>query len=346
MTSLRLPFVHRFRDRHGKLRFYFRRAGYKRVALPGLPGSREFMEAYQAALNGQPLPIAAAHTAPGSMGALAASWFLSAEWKQLGPASQRNYRRIVERFLAEHGAKPLAKLEPRHIREIVSAKAETPAAANRLLSILRLMLRHAVDHGLSADDPSVGVRRVRYRKGGFTAWTEDDIAAFQARWPGGTRARLALDLLLYTGQRRSDVIRMGRQHVRGGAIEVRQQKTGARLTLPVHPALRASLDACPGDHLTFLMTEAGKPFASGNAFYNCFKGCILAAGLATDLAPHGLRKATARRLADAGCTTQDIMAVTGHTTLAEVERYTRGVNQRRLAEGAIARIGREPRDED
>ena len=146
--------------------------------------------------------------------------------------------------------------------------------------------------------------------------------------------------MLYTGQRRSDVIRMGRQHIRAGRIEVRQQKTGERLTIPVHPALREVIAACPGEHLTFLMTEAGRPFASGNAFYNWFKTCIAAAGLAGDLSPHGLRKATARRLAQAKCTPHEIMAVTGHRTLAEVMRYTREVNQQDMADTAISRIGR------
>jgi integrase len=340
MTRITLPYVHRFRDRHGKLRHYFRRPGHKQAALPGLPGSAEFMTAYQAALEGRPSPIAADRTDPHSISALVASWYGSAGFKQLAPSSQATYRRIMERFRAEHGGKPFKLLEARHVREMISEKAETPAAANRLLSLLRLLMRHAVECGKRDDDPTVHVRRVRYRKAGFATWSEADIAAFEARWPIGTRARLAFTLMLYTGQRRSDVIRMGRQHIRAGRIEVRQQKGGERLTIPVHPALREVIAACPSEHLTFLMTEAGRPFASGNAFYNWFKTCIAVAGLAGDLSPHGLRKATARRLAQAKCTPHEIMAVTGHRTLAEVMRYTREVDQQDMADTAIARIGR------
>ena len=340
MTHLKLRYIHRFRDRHGRVRHYFRRSGHPLVPLPGLPGSPEFMAAYQAALAGAPLPIGAAREAPGSMSALIASWYRSAEFRQLSPTSQNTYRRIVERFRAEHGDKPVARLEPRHVRALIAAKADTPAQANRLLSILRLLMRHAVEHDWRPDDPTRDVRRVRYRKREYPTWTEEDIAAFEARWPIGTRARLALALLLYTGQRRSDVIRMGPQHLRNGRIEVRQLKTDARLAIPVHPALAEVLAASRSGHMAFLVTALGKPFASGNAFYNWFADCARAAGIAKGLSPHGLRKAAARRLAEAGCTPHEIAAVTGHQTLKEVERYTKAADQARLATAAIARIGR------
>lgn len=188
------------------------------------------------------------------------------------------------------------------------------------------------------DNPAREVRRLRYVKQPFTPWAEDHIAAFCARWPVGSRERLALDLLLFTGQRRGDVIRLGRQHVQGGRIRLRQGKTGAALTLPIHPDLAASLAAIEHDHLTFLVTRDGAPFASGNAFFNWFKWATAKASLPANLSPHGLRKAAARRLAEAGCTPHEIAAVTGHATLAEVERYTRSADQARMAEAAMARI--------
>jgi integrase len=324
------------------MRFYFRRVGHKQVPLPGMPGSAEFMAAYQTALTGEPLAIGAGRTKPGSMSALAVSWYGSADFRQLAPASQTTYRRIVERFLAEHGDKPVALLQPKNVRMLIDAKVQTPTVANRLLSILHLLMRHAVERGMRSDDPTLQVRRVRYKVRGFPTWSEDNIAAFEARWPLGSRARLAMSLLLYTGQRRSDVIRMGRQHLRGGAIDVKQQKTGERLTIPLHQDLAAAIDASPSNHLTFLMTEAGQPFASGNAFYNWFTDCVRAAGIPPGLSPHGLRKAAARRLAEAGCTPHQIASITGHTTLKEIERYTKAVDQVQLAKAAIARIGKAP----
>ncbi|MFC7608182.1 tyrosine-type recombinase/integrase [Teichococcus aestuarii] len=145
--------------------------------------------------------------------------------------------------------------------------------------------------------------------------------------------------MLYTGQRRSDVVRMGRQHLRGRtAIFVKQQKTGAELLIPLHAQLREVLEQTQGDHLTFLVTRLGAPFASTTAFYNWFVEAAQAAGLPPGLSPHGLRKAAARRLAEAGCSAHQIAAITGHKTLSEVERYTRAADQERLAIAAMKRI--------
>jgi integrase len=345
MTSLRLKYVHRFRDRHGHVRHYFRRAGQPRTSLPGLPGSAEFMAAYQSCLGNDQKSHGASRTVSGSFAALVVSWLDDSEFKALSPSSQVTYRRIIDAFLANHGEKPVALLESRHVREILKGKSDTPAAANRLRSILRLLMRHAVEHGWRADDPMLHVRKVPYQKGEFRTWKEDDIARYEARWPLGSRERLALALLLYTGQRRGDVIRMGRQHIKGSAIDVLQEKTKGRLTIPLHPALKVAIDALPPEHLTFLVTQYGKPFASGNAFYNWFMDRARAADIEAGLSPHGLRKAAARRLAEAGCTTHQIASITGHKTLSEVQRYTKAADQERLAIEAMAnvvRIGSKP----
>jgi integrase len=143
-------------------------------------------------------------------------------------------------------------------------------------------------------------------------------------------------LLLYTGQRRGDVIRMGRQHIRNGKIDVVQQTTRERLAVPIHAHLRTALGACPSDHLTFLVTQAGAPFTSAG-FGNWFADAVAAAGL-TGMAAHGLRKAAARRLAEAGATVKQIQAVTGRRTLREIERYTRAADQEAGAEAAMAKI--------
>jgi integrase len=342
MTTLRLKYVHRYM-KGGRLYHYFRRGGVN-LRLPGEPGSRGFMAAYQAALERRPPPVGAGRAAAGSMEALAASWCASHGFSRLTPASRRTYRRLLDGFLAEHGDKPVAQLEPRHVLQILEARSSTPAQANALRNVLRLLLQHGFERGWRRDNPARDVRRLRYAKRPHPAWTEEDIAAFEARWPRGTRARLALALLLYTGQRRGDVIRMGPQHVRGGAVVVRQQKTGTELELPMHPELRAELAGAPGGHLAFLVTEQGRPFASGTAFYNWFKDCVGRAGIG-GLSPHGLRKATARRLAEAGCTPHEIAAVTGHRSLQEVERYTRGADQRRLAASAVVRLGKPVKNE-
>lgn len=224
------------------------------------------------------------------------------------------------------------------VRALMAEKGAATAAANMRLRMLRALMAHAVEVGMIASDPTAGVKRIRRTERGFATWSEADIAAFEARWPSGSIQRRAMALMLYTGQRRSDVVVMGRQNLRGGAIVVRQIKTGAQLELPVHPALAAELAHVPAGQMLFLETQYGVGFTAGG-FYNAFAGWCRDAGLAPGLSPHGLRKACARRLAEAGATAHQIAAVTGHTTLREVERYTRAAEQALLAQAAMARIG-------
>lgn len=338
MTELRLRYVHRVMKK-GRAYHYFRRPGSPSLALPGLPGSREFMRAYQDALDSKPAAIGEDRAAPGTMAAVAASWYGSHRYKSLRPVSQRTYRRLLEGFLKKHGAKKVATIEPRHLLAILDEHSGTPAQANALLNVLRLLLQFAFERGLRRDNPARDVKRLRYKKKPYATWSEADIAAFEARWPLGTRAHLALALLLYTGQRRSDVIRMGPQHIQEGGVEVVQGKTGAKLTIPMHAALSEAIAAHGGTGATFLVTQAGEPF-TGTGLYNWFTECADKAGLREGLSPHGLRKAAARRLAEAGCTPHQIAAITGHRTLAEVERYTREANQKHLAKAAVTHLGR------
>jgi hypothetical protein len=195
------------------------------------------------------------------------------------------------------------------------------------------MMKHAVETGLRADDPTRDVRAIRVKSEGFHSWTDTEIAQFEKRHPIGSRSRLALALLLYTGQRRSDVVRMGRQHIHDGVLHIRQQKTGAELAIPVHPDLGAIVAETAADHLTFLTTQFGQSFKAAG-FGNWFREQCDAAGL-KHCSAHGLRKAAARRLAEAGCTEHEIAAITGHASLREVARYTKAADQKWLAAAAM-----------
>lgn len=347
VTRIRLRHVHRFKDRHGRIRHYLRLPNRPAVALPGAPGSAEFMAAYNAAVaeaaSAAPRPAGAARVVPGSIDDLVVRWYESPGFTGLRPQTQATYRRTLERLRAAHGHRLVAEMQPAHVRTIRNRMAKTPAAANNLLGLLRVLMQFAIEEGMREDDPTRDVRRLRYEKTGWHTWTEEEIATFRAHWAVGTKPRLALELLLHTGQRRGDVVRMGRQHLRNGgtAIAVKQGKTGTMLELPLHPELRAVIEALPADQLTFLLTEAGVPFTAGG-FYNRFSEWAEAAGLPKGCSPHGLRKAAARRLAEAGCTPHEIAAITGHRTLSEVQRYTQAADQKRLAQGAIVRLGQKP----
>lgn len=334
--GLKLPrFVHGFVDRHGKPRFYFRRPGFESKGLHGLPYSAEFMSDYEAALAGQPLPVGANRTRSGTMWALALSYFASPAFRTLRPSTQRAYRGIIERLCKEHGDKRAVDLRREHVVRLMTARAKQPGAANGLRMALRVMMRHAVEIGLRADDPTREVRAIRIKTNGHHSWTDDEIAQFEGHHPIGSRARLAFALLLYTGQRRGDVIQMGAQHIRNAALHVKQEKTGVELVIPVHPTLATIIAAAPRDHLTFVTTRLGGPF-QGSAFSRWFRGQCDKAGL-PHCSAHGLRKAAARRLAEAGCTTHEIGAITGHASLTELVRYTKAADQRRLAEAAMTK---------
>ncbi len=338
MTRIRLKYVHEFVDRHGKPRHYFRRTGFKQVRLPEPPGSQEFNEAYQSASEGAArIEIGATRSAGGSVGALVSAYLNSMGFKDLAAETQRSLRNILERFREEHGNKRVATLQREHVQKMVNGKAGTPSAARNFLKALRPLMTLAVELGMRGDNPTLGVKRPKIKTSGFRTWTEEDIAAFENKHPIGTKARLAMALMLYTGQRRSDIVHMGRQHVRDGAIEVRQRKTGTPLIIPIHPCLQAILDATTSSHLPFLTTTSGKPFTSAASFGNWFGDCCRQAGLPKGTAAHGFRKAACRRLAEAGCSASEIMAVSGHKTLSEVQRYCAAVDQARLARTAQAK---------
>jgi integrase len=332
----RLPkFVHEFIDRHGRPRYYFRRPGFESKPLHGLPYSAAFMSDYEAAMSGQLLSLGANRMRPGSMMALALSYFASPDFRTLKPSTQRAYRWIVERICKEHGDKRAADLRRDHIVKLMAAQADKPSAANGLRMALRVLMKHAIDIGLRADDPTREVRAIRVRTAGHHSWTDDEIAQFERHHAIGSRARLALALLLYSGQRRGDVIRMGAQHIREGSLHIKQEKTGAELIIPVHPALAAIIAAAPREHLTFVTTRHGGPF-EGSAFSRWFREQCDKAGL-PHCSAHGLRKAAARRLAEAGCTVHEIGSITGHASLTELVRYTKAADQKRLAETAMTK---------
>jgi integrase len=333
---LKLPrYVHGFVDRHGRPRYYFRRAGFETKPLRGMPYSPEFMADYHAAVADQPLPVGLGRARPGTMLALALSYFASPAFRTLRPATQRAYRGTIDRLCRDHGDKRAADLRREHVVKLMAARADQPGAANALRMALRVMMKHAVDIGLRADDPTREVRAIRVRTAGFHSWTDAEIAQFERHHPVGSRARLALALLLYSGQRRGDVIRMGPQHIRNGILYVKQEKTGAELAIPMHPELATIVASTPSGHLSFVTTRAGRPFEA-SSFSRWFRNECDGAGL-PHCSAHGLRKAAARRLAEAGCTAHEIGAITGHASLAELVRYTRAVDQRRLAEAAMAK---------
>jgi integrase len=332
MTSIRLPYVQEYRDRHGKARRYFRRPGFKRVALRGTPGSPQFMTAYEAAFAAERPPIGRKHN-DGTVGDLVVSFYRSAAFDNLKASSQRAYRKILDP-LAEKDGHRLVRDMPRRVAVSIIEEIGTtrPGAANLTLKVMRRLFAYAIKRDMRADNPFAGIET--YKLGTYHTWTEAEIAAYEAVWPIGTRQRLAFDLLLYTGQRVGDVAAWRRSGVRNGEIHFVQEKTGAGLVIPVHSNLVMSMKACSTKGLALFGQENGRPI-SGNGLSAVVERGARAAGLPAKCVPHGLRKALMRRLAERGATTKQIASVSGHKTLKEVERYTAAADQARLARATI-----------
>jgi site-specific recombinase XerD len=341
MTKIKLEFVQAFVDRHGKPRWYFRRRGCKRVPLPGVPGSAEFMQAYEAALAGVPekVEVGTRRTQPGTVDELVAKYFASAGFQGLpSEATRATYRGIIEGFRKEHGGKRLSHLRPEDIDHLFTKKIKTPAAANNWLRMVRMLMKFAVSKKMIASDPTADIKALQYASEGFHSWSEEDIATFNQRHPVGTKARLAMTLMLYTGCRRADAVLLGAPNIKNGFLTYTQQKNRVRkpvtLTIPVHSELRRVIEATPMIGVkTFLVTNFGKPFTEAG-FGNWMRERCNEAGL-PDCSSHGLRKAIARRMAEAGMSPHQIQAITGHTTLKEIERYTKAARQKLMAEKAM-----------
>lgn len=355
MTKIRLAYIHEFADRHGRVRRYFRRCGFKRIALPGAPGSNEFMAAYQRAMERQlPMEVGAARTKPGTVSACIVAYYKSdAFTKALAAETQRMRRNILEHFRADHGDKRAATLERRHILKLIESKK--PHAQKNWLKTIRGLMLFAVAENIRADDPTAGVKATKpqVRSKGHLTWGDEQIAAYRVTHPVGTVARLALELLLNVAARRGDARTLGVQHIREGKLCWRPQKTirsSARvLSIRILPELQSALDARPsgGRALAFLVNDYGKPFASAAAFGNKFADWCESAGLPTvtgedsrvrSYRAHGLRKAACKALAHAGCTGPEIMAVSGHSSLAQVQIYIDEVEQERMAEAAMDKL--------
>lgn len=327
--------VTRYRDRHGAWRYRFRKTGLPTYHFRNPPGTEGFREEYAKALAAEadaPLP----RFAPFTYDALIASFYSTPKWLAMAASSQRTYRGIIERFRARNGSKDVRRVTTASIDNLLAKRAETPAAANNLRKTLARLHRHAIKLGWRTDNPVTASDAFEIETEGFHTWTESEIAQFEARWPLGTRERLAMSLLLYTAMRRSDMVKLGRQHRQGDRFKLYHGKNKSETDIPILEPLRAALDAIDSTHLTYLVTQFGKPFTA-NGFGNWFRDRCNMAGL-PHCSAHGLRKAISRRLAESGSTVLEGRAVTGHKTDREFAHYAAKADRANLATKAMANL--------
>lgn len=348
-------------DRHGNIRVYLRRAGLKKMRLPGVPWTAPFMEAYRAALDEKPIetPRDRHVILPNTWRWLCQQYLASTKFKGLDGVTQRRRRSLLEATYDEPtkpGAKtvyadfPLPRLTPAALRILRDRKADVPDGANNTVKAIRAVFKWGVDPevNLAPHNPARDVSYIATSSEGFHTWTIGEVLQFIERHPIGSKAYLALCLLLFAGGRRSDAVLFGRQHLQGSWLRYTQHKgrnsKPMTLEVPVLPVLRKAIDACPSQNLTFLVTEYGKPFTS-NGFGNWFKDRCREAGL-PHCSAHGLRKAGATLAAENGASTRQLMAMFGWRTAKMAEHYTHKAEQKRLAGGAMHLIDLEREGSD
>jgi integrase len=334
-------FVTVFVDRHGKERFRFRRDGFS-CYLPH-PTDKGYRAAYKAALEGT--VERQSRCAPLSVDDLVTRYYRSARFLQVSEARQAAVRMILEPFRAECRKDDVRNFRFEHIEALLSKKAQKrlvgkrmiggAAAAARLRDELTRLFDYAIKLRWRTDNPAEQAELpAKHNRIGFHGWTEGEIAQFQKHHPLGSKARLAMEIMLWTGLRRSDAAKLGPHHIKGGRIQLRAGKTGKAVDVMAAPDLLAAIKAMPAVGLTtLLVTDYGKPFSDAG-FGNWFRDRCNEADLPHCTA-HGLRKALARRAAEEGATQQQLKAVGQWSSDRDVATYTAGAEQRGLADAAL-----------
>ena len=325
------------RERDGRI--YVRRCG-RSIRLRETPGTDAFIAEYRYALAATSTPKAhALSAAHGSLSWLCEKYFASGEFKTLSLSTRTVRRRILERICEVDGDKPFARMEPRHVRDLRDEKTG-PEAANGVLKALRALFAWAVAQELANTNPAKGVPKIRYKTDGFHTWTIDEVRQYEATHASGTKPRLALALMLYTGARRGDVVLLGRQMIRDGWLTFTASKTGTVVSIPIVPELQTELELAPKENLTILVTAYGRPFTPAG-FGIRFREWCNQAGLKNCTA-HGLRKAGATIAAERGASEAQLNAIFGW---AENSNEVETVYARSTAKSSCSRRREVPLDD-
>lgn len=343
MPRPRDRYLHRFKTRHGKFVWYVRRPGHGRIRIRGEFGTEDFNAQVKATLEGAPSPYPRRHKAvSGSVAWLWEKYRATTAWTTLSAATRRQRENIMEGVLAKIGHEPYASIKRADIVASRDKRAATPAQARNFLDAMRGLFRWALEAEYVKVDPTAGVTNPTRPPGeGFPAWSEDDVQAYQKKWELGTKERVWLDVLLYTGLRRGDAVRLGRQHVRDGVATLRTEKSQDEIvvTIPILPILAMTLKAGPTGDMAFICGDKQEPLTK-ESFGNYFRRACRDAGVKKSA--HGIRKFAATNAANNGATVAQLEAIFGWQGGQMAALYTRGANRRRLSLEAMHMLERAP----
>lgn len=335
MPRPRPKHLHRQIDRHGNTVWYFRRGHGARIRIRGEYGSEEFWNYYEAALINGRMPEQR------KVDSRSLSWLItryktSTDWAALSAATRRQRDNIFYNVEKTGGRAAFTDVTALVIQEGMDRRRETPAQALSFLKAMRGLFRWAAKMEHVPVDPTAAIKAAEPKSAGFHTWTDAEVERFEARWPLGTRERVALAVLLYTGLRRGDATRLGPAMVQDGIISMRTEKTDTEVNIPVLPELQAVLDAGPTGATTYISRQDGEPFVK-ESFGNWFRRACTQAKVPGSA--HGLRKAGATRAANNGATERQLNAIFGWADGSdESATYTRNADRRRLAKDGISKL--------
>lgn len=326
-------------DRHGNVRWYVRVPGKPKMRLSQEYGSDAFWSAYRDALAGKSSARASAPSKAekGSFRELCQKYYASPEFKLLDASTRAWRKRALDLVCETKGNLPADRMESKHVRRLRDELEK--GAANQRLKALKALFSWAVEAEEISANPARDVKLVKYKTNGHHSWSVEEVLRFEKRWPLGTKPRLAMMLIYFSAGRREDAVRLGPSHIQGGRLRFTQAKNEHRspvdIDIPADPHLLEAIAAGPCGKETFLVTQYEEPFTP-NGFGNWFRERCKDAGVPGRA--HGLRKAIAARLAESQATAHELMSVTGHKTLEEVERYTRAARKPQMADSAMMKL--------
>jgi integrase len=330
-------YLNRDVTRHGKTVCYVRIGRGPRIRIKAEFGTVDFEIEYQAAVSGKTQPSKNGPSA-GSLTWLIDRYRETSAWTSLSMATRRQRENILKQIIGTAGSQRYTAITSATIAAGRDRRSQTPFQARHFLDTMRGLFEWAMDARFVKTNPAASVKYPLLKSGeGFPVWTEDDVAAYERRWPLGTKERVWLTVLLYTGLRRGDAVRIGKQHVRNGIATLRTQKSGGKIEvqIPLLPPLVEALDAGPTADLAFVCGSNGKPMTK-ESFGNAFADACRKAGISKSA--HGLRKIGATRAANNGATVAQLNAIFGWTGSKMASLYTQNADRARLARDAMSKL--------
>lgn len=365
--DLKIPtkYIERNPRKNGSFRYFFRKGGKRFGRIHGEPGTDEFLDNYNAYVNGttptsaklEPSRAKLSRVEVGTFGAACMAYMhKSMAFKRLDQTTKAKRRSIIDSMVNEPLTPdanetrrfrdfPLAKIARSDLEVLRDRKADLPFAADERVKILSQVFKYAKSENIISTDPTMGLQKYHMQTDGHTPASWEHIESFKQHHGTQSNAWLGMLLLIFTGVRVSDLRKLGRQHRQrrsdGDYLCFRMQKGRNKrpvdMEIFIHPALGAALDAIPMDRMTYLVTAHHLPFSSDKAMSARVSSWFKQAGI-HGITAHSVRKLLSIELAQEGATNEEMDGALGWTSPGTSKIYTSKANRGRLSKNAVLKL--------